>query len=210
MDECVLPACAVANHRVKCWEVVAKDSPTDITQLCISCAPAGGSSITTAVFWGTNDPIGEVKPNHRRHGTIHRRIEDSFPVSAKPTRHHDGGSKRVCGTNFEVYNLAAINKDVLHPLDTFSEDLGLTQEDTTVALRVAWEPLLANQYILQDLLPAHTEGQGLSRSRRISSMSRKQASFEPLSSKMTLVSARQNRALEACSNLRLLPRKEST
>jgi hypothetical protein len=56
-----------------------------------------------------------------------------------------------------VYNLPAIKKDVNHFLDPISEDLGLTQEHTTTDLRVAWESLLANQYILQDSLTAHTE-----------------------------------------------------
>jgi hypothetical protein len=44
----------------------------------------------------------EVMPNHRKHGTIHRRLEDSFPISAKPTRHCDGGRRPVGGTDFEV------------------------------------------------------------------------------------------------------------
>jgi hypothetical protein len=47
---CIVPACTVASHRVKCSGVVAKDFPSDITLLCISCAPVGGSSITPAVF----------------------------------------------------------------------------------------------------------------------------------------------------------------
>jgi hypothetical protein len=101
---CILTACTVASHRVKLWDVVAKDSPSGIISLCISCTLVGGSSITTAVFGKPTIPSEKLSPTIAAMGRG-RPIVDwkiLFPVSGEPTRDHDGGSQRVGGTDLAV------------------------------------------------------------------------------------------------------------
>jgi hypothetical protein len=68
-------------------------------------------------------------------------------------------SPREAKKLLRIDSLASVKEEVVVQIDPISEDLGLTQEATNAALlRVAWKPLLDNQYILRDSLTVHTEG----------------------------------------------------
>jgi hypothetical protein len=87
---CILIACTVAGHRAKkCWPFVAKGDPSDTTLLCISCASVGGSGKPSSVFVEPTIPLEKLSLEH---ATTRRRLEDAFPVSAKPP-----DSRRVGG-----------------------------------------------------------------------------------------------------------------
>jgi hypothetical protein len=53
--------------------------------------------------------------------------------------------------------LVPVKEGVVLLLQSIFEDWGLTPKTTIAALRAASDPLLANQYSLQDSLMAHTE-----------------------------------------------------
>jgi hypothetical protein len=57
----------------------------------------------------------------------------------------------------DAVNDAVDDEDVVIPLEPIAEGLGITTESTLAALRAAWEPLLANQYLLQEGLAGRTE-----------------------------------------------------
>jgi hypothetical protein len=56
-------ACTVASHRVKYWEVVAEDSHSDITLLCISCARVSGNSQLEAEAPGSKMTLVSARQN---------------------------------------------------------------------------------------------------------------------------------------------------
>jgi hypothetical protein len=173
---CISTACSVASHRVnKCWDVVAKDSQSDTTLLYISCARVGGSGKSTAVFVEPTIPLEKLSATIRK---LERPIGD-WKILFRSIRNQPNITSEEADELVErsskssprglltprkakkprlVANLAAIKEDGVPQLDSISEELGLTPEDTCAALQVAWKPLISNQYTLQDYQTAHTEG----------------------------------------------------
>jgi hypothetical protein len=101
---------------------------------------------------------------------IEQGATDLRQVSAKLTKHLNGGSRRDDGAVLEVFSkgsgdreatlvdrLVPVKEGVILLLRSIFEDGGLKPETTIAALRAASDPLLANQCSLQDSLTAHTE-----------------------------------------------------
>jgi hypothetical protein len=159
---CITFPCAVASHRLnKCRPSVRKDDSADNELICISCAPAGGSSKPSAVFVELTNPSKNLRSSvvgawrilfrSLQEPLVEERSSRSLPARGLMT-------PRKAGKPPHVRNLASDDDDdIVTVLQPISGELGPTAETTMDALRVAWELLLANQSTLQDMLAGHAE-----------------------------------------------------
>jgi hypothetical protein len=170
---CIAFPCSVASHRLnKCWPSVRKDDSADNELLCISCATTGGSSKPSAVFVEPTIPSKKLRSSDVTEkrpvgawGILFRSLQESSLTTEEAAELEEWSSRssparglmtpRKARKPLRVRKLASNDDDVVTVLQPISEELGPITETTIDALRVAWEPLLANQSTLQDTLAGH-------------------------------------------------------